>query len=210
MEDTRTDNELLQLVWDYMSVETPLQPADAIIVGGCRITGLAEYAAELYHSGLTPLIVFSGYQTAKMDTTEADLLADIAQKHGVPESAILRERLASNTGDNITFSARLLERVGIIPKTVILIHKPFMSRRFLATAEAQWPSPQPQFIARHEAISMKDYEIKYGRAGMIRGILGDFSRIERYAKSGHQSPQTIPAKAQHAFEIMAWRGHQIR
>lgn len=210
MKDTRSDNELLQLVWDYMSIETPLQPADAIIVGGCQIIGLAEYAAELYRSGLAPLIVFSGYQTAKMNTTEADLLADTAQKHGVPESAILRERFASNTGENITFSARLLEKVGIIPKTVILIHKPFMSRRFLATAEAQWPSPQPQFIASHEAIDMKDYETKYGRAGMIRGILGDFNRMEKYAKSGHQSSQPIPEDVQEAFEIMAWRGHQIR
>lgn len=210
MEDIRSDDELLQLVWDYMSVETPLQPADAIVVGGCQIIGLAEYAAELYHSGLAPLIVFSGYQTAKMDMTEADLLADTARKLGVPESAILRERLASNTGENVTFSARLLEKAGVAPKTVILIHKPFMSRRFLATAEAQWPSPQPQFIARHEAISMKDYESKYGRAGMIRGILGDFNRIEKYAKSGHQSPQFIPTKVQHSFEIMAWRGHQIR
>lgn len=210
MEDIRSDDELLQLVWDYMSVETPLQPADAIIVGGCQIIGLAEYTAELYHSGLAPLVVFSGYQTAKMDTTEADLLADAARKLGVPESAILREHLASNTGENVTFSARLLEKAGVAPKTVILIHKPFMSRRFLATAEAQWPSPQPRFIARHEAISMKDYESKYGRAGMIRGILGDFNRIEKYAKSGHQSPQFIPKKVRHAFEIMAWRGHQIR
>lgn len=210
MEDARSDNDLLQVVWNYMSIETPLRPADVIVVGGCRITGLAEYAAELYHSEIAPLIVFSGYQTAEMDTTEADLLADAARKLGVPESAILRERFASNTGENIRFSARLLEKAGITPKRVILIHKPFMSRRFLATAEAQWPSPQPQFIARHEAISMKEYEAKYGRAGMIRGILGDFNRIEKYAKSGHQSPQLIPTKVQHSFEIMAQRGHQIR
>lgn len=193
-----------------MSIQTPLQPADAIVVGGCRITGLAEYAAELYHSGLAPLIVFSGYQTAEMNTTEADLLADAARKLGVPESAILRERLASNTGENIRFSAQLLKNAGITPRSVILIHKPFMSRRFLATAEAQWPNPQPRFIARHEAITMFDYGVKYGREGMVRGTLGDFKRIEKYAKTGHQSPQLIPTKVQQAFEIMAQRGHQIR
>lgn len=193
-----------------MSIETPLQPADVIVVGGCRITGLAKYAAELYHSGLAPLIVFSGYQTAIMDITEADLLADVARNHGVPESAILRERFASNTGENIRFSAELLKEKGIVPKSVILIHKPFMSRRFLATAEAQWPNPQPQFITRHETITMSEYEIKYGREGMARGTLGDFKRIEKYAETGHQSPQFIPAKVQQAFEIMAQRGHQIR
>ena len=210
MDDTRSDDHLLQLIWDYTSIKTPLQPADVIVVGGCRITGLAEYAAELYHSGLAPLIVFSGYQTAIMDTTEADLLADAARKCGVPGSAILRERHASNTGENITCSAALLEKMGITPKTIILIHKPFVSRRFLATAEAQWPDPQPRFIARHEAITMSEYEAKYGREGMIRGILGEFKRIAKYAEAGHQSPQFIPAKVQQAFEIMAQRGHQIR
>lgn len=210
MQDAHSDDKLLQLVWDYMSIETPLQPADAIVVGGCRIIGLAEYAAELYHSGLAPFIVFSGYQTAEMNVTEADLLADVARNLGVPESAIFRERFASNTGENIRFSAQLLRDAGITPRNVILIHKPFMSRRFLATAEAQWPDPQPRFIARHEAITMSDYEVKYGREGMVRGTLGDFKRIEKYAKTGHQSPQFIPAQVQQAFETLAQRGHQIR
>ena len=208
--DPRSDHELLQIVWDYMSYETPLKPADAIVVGGCSDTGLAHYAAELFHMNFAPLIVFSGYQAPGMDTTEADLLAHAARQLGVPESAILREPTASNTGDNITHSAALLHEQGIAPERVILVHKPYMSRRFLATAEAQWPAPQPEFITRHQAMTLTEYSLKHGRGETIRRTLGDFSRMAKYAKKGYQAVHDIPLEVQQAFEIMASRNHQIR
>jgi uncharacterized SAM-binding protein YcdF (DUF218 family) len=208
--NNKSDDQLLQIVWDYMSEETPLRPADVIVVGGCKNTQLAIYVAELYQTGFAPLIVFSGHAQTDMDITEADLLAQVARQSGVPDSAILREQLASNTGENITFSAALLKEKGIAPKTVILVHQPFMSRRFLATAKAQWPAPQPEFITRHEPTSMVEYTIRHGRGETIRKTLGDFSRMEKYAKKGHQVPSDIPAEVKEAFRIMVDRGHQIR
>jgi uncharacterized SAM-binding protein YcdF (DUF218 family) len=208
--DPRSDSELLQIVWDYMSDETPLQQADVIIVGGCSDTGLAHYAAELYHMGFAPYIVFSGYQAPGMDTTEADLLAQAARNLSVPDSAIFREQTASNTGENITRTITLLEEKGIAAKRVILIHKPYMSRRFLATAQAQWPEPQPMFISRHENISLTEYTLKHGHGEVIRRVLGDFSRMAKYAKKGFQAHHDIPESVQEAFDIMADRNHQIR
>lgn len=208
--NNKSDDQLLQIVWDYMSYETPLRPADVIVVGGCKNTQLAVYASELYQTGFAPRIVFSGHAQPDMDITEADLLAHVARQSGVPESAILREQQAKNTGENITLSAALLKEQGIEPKTVILIHQPFMSRRFLATAQAQWPAPQPEFITRHEPTSMVEYTIRHGRGETIRKTLGDFSRMEKYAKKGHQAHHDIPAEVKEAYQIMAERGHQIR
>lgn len=208
--DPRSDNELLQIVWDYMSYETPLQHADVILVGGCSDTGLAHYAAELYHMGFAPYIVFSGYQAPGMEMTEADLLAQAARQLGVPESAILREQTAMNTGDNITHSANLLREKGIHTERVILVHKPYMSRRFLATAQVQWPEPRPDFITRHQIMPLTEYILKHGRGEVIRKALGDFNRMAKYAKKGFQAHHDIPAEVQEAYDIMAARGHQIR
>ncbi len=193
-----------------MSIQTPLRPADAIVVGGCKNTELAHYAATLYHKKLAPLIVFSGYAQPDMDITEADLLADTALSAGVPASAILREQNATNTGENITLSAKLLHEQGIVPKTVILIHQPFMSRRFLATAEAQWPHPQPTFITRHETITLANYSVRHGHERTAYKTLGDFSRMETYVEHGFQSAQAIPQAVKDAYSSLLLRNYQIR
>ena len=202
--DPRSDNELLQIIWNYMSYETPLKHADAIVVGGTSDTGVAHYAAELYHMGFAPLIVFSGYQPSHMATTEADHLAHAARQLGVPEAAILREPTATNTGENITRSAALLQEKGIDAQCIILIHKPYMSRRFLATAQVKWPEPRPDFITRHENMPLTEYILKRGRGDVIRRTLGDFNRM------AFQAHHDIPAEVQEAFDIMASRNHQIR
>ena len=204
----RSDDDLLDIIWNYMVIETPLQHADVIIAGGCTDTGVAQYAAELYNTGFAPRIVFSGYQQPGMDTTEAELFARTAMSFGVPESAILREPLAANAGQNITLSQQLLTEQGIIPKTVILVHKPYMSRRFLATAEAQWQGEKPTFITRHETIGRVGYTLRQGRGEVIQKMLGDFQRMGSYAKKGFQSPQEIPEKVQAAYDALLWRGHK--
>jgi uncharacterized SAM-binding protein YcdF (DUF218 family) len=208
--DPRPDTELLKIVWDYMSVEIPLKHADIIVVGGGHETGPAHYAAELYHMGFAPLILFSGYQRSDMDITEADQFAQVARQLGVPDSAIIREPLARNTGENITCSAALLAEKGITPERVILVHKPYMARRFLATAEAQWPAPQPEFIIRHQTMSLTEYTLKHNYGDVLRKTLGDFSRMAKYAKKGYQAHHDIPAEVQEAYQIMLDRNHQIR
>jgi uncharacterized SAM-binding protein YcdF (DUF218 family) len=210
MQDTPTDNKLLQLVWDYMSIETPLRPSDVIIVGGCKNIELARYAAKLYREKYAPIIVFSGHAQPDMTTTEADLLANVALDAGVPASAILRERYATNTGENVTLSAKLLEERGIVPASVILIHQPFMSRRFLATAEAQWSKPQPAFITRHEEISLAAYSHKHGHERTAHRTLESFGRMEAYASHGFQSIHPIPQVIKNAHDALVSRNYQIR
>ncbi|HMH70107.1 MAG TPA: YdcF family protein [Candidatus Saccharimonadales bacterium] len=206
----KSDDALLDTIWDYMVIETPLQHADVIIVGGSTDTGAAQYAAELYGMNFAPLIVFSGYQQPGMDMSEAELFAKTALSFGVPESAILREPQAVNTGQNITFSQQLLAEKGIVPKTVILVHKPYMARRFLATAEAQWEGEKPVFITRHESIGRPGYTLRRGRGEVIRKLLGDFQRMRPYGKKGYQSPQEIPEEVQAAYNALLYRGHKTR
>ncbi|MCW8219621.1 YdcF family protein [Streptomyces griseolus] len=53
---------------------------------------------------------------------------------GVPAEAILLEPEAGNTGQNSTPSREVLATIGISPTTVMLVSKPYMERRSLATA----------------------------------------------------------------------------
>lgn len=208
--DPRPDTELLKIIWDYMSVEAPLRHADVIVVGGTNETGPAHYAAELYHMGFAPVILFSGYQRPGMDMTEADQFAQVARQLGVPDQAILREPRARNTGENIVYGAALLAEMGITPERVILIHRPNMARALLATAQAQWPAPQPEFIIRHETISLTEYTLKHGYGEVIRATLGDFGRMAKYAKKGYQAHHDIPEDVKLAYDIMLDRNHQTR
>jgi len=128
----------------------------------------------------------------------------------VPESAIIREQSASNTGENIRNSQATLKEQGINPGKVILVHKPYMARGFLATAEAQWNGPKPEFMVTHEEISIDNYYLKLGRGETIRKMLGDFNRMKAYAKKGYQTPQQIPDEVQEAYDALVLRGHQVR
>ncbi len=204
------DDVLLKTLWNYLTIESLLLPADVIIVGGENDPGLAGQASDLYKQGFAPLIVFSGYQQPGMDETEAKMLSRIAEQRGVPTSAILREELATNTGENITLSAAVLKTQGIHAERVILVHKPYMTRRFLATAEVQWPDPKPSFMVSHQVISIDNYYLKLGRGEVIRKMLGDFKRINTYAKKGFQTPQVIPEEVQTAYDLLVARGHQVR
>jgi uncharacterized SAM-binding protein YcdF (DUF218 family) len=204
------DETLLKTVWNYLTIETILMPADVIIVGGSNDMGTSAIASELYNLGFAPTIVFSGFKEPGMDGTESDLLATAAEQRGVPADAIIRETQASNTGDNIFFSQNALKERGIIPSKVILIHKPYMTRRFLATAQAQWDGPLPEFIVAHQDISIDNYYLTLGRGEVIRKMLGDFKRMKAYAKKGYQTSQDIPEEVQQAYNELVERGHQIR
>ncbi|WP_369686219.1 YdcF family protein [Photobacterium kishitanii] len=61
-------------------------------------------------------------------------------KWGVPNDCIYIEPLATNTGDNIIKTRELLHAKKLEPQRFILVQKPFMERRTLATFEKQWPN----------------------------------------------------------------------
>ncbi len=220
MKITDRDWELLQIIWDYMVVEDEVPTsADAIVIGGSGMTtDSALRAAELYHAGVAPVIVASGFANPEFSAsvTEAEMLADVLIDQGVPPEAIKRDHAATNTGDNITNSANILKDAGIYAGSVILIHKPFMTRRFLATALAQWPQPQPRLYVTSWPTSLKEYHALHARfygsedEKMIYLMLGDYERIKSYPAKGFSVKQPESPKADAAYEQLAERGFTIK
>ena len=208
----------LQTIWDYLYIESDMpKSADVAIIGGAgNIVIGAERAAELYKNGVVKLIIPSGYAYPNgtiEDKTEAEMLSEVLIKNGVPDSAILREPNASNTGENITKSMEVLENEKIPVKKVILIHKPYMTRRFLATALAYWSKPQPEFFVTTKKVSMRDLYDLYektdivGGARMIKLMLGDYERMKVYPQAGYLVEQPFFETVETAYQELLKNGY---
>ncbi|MCY1551922.1 hypothetical protein D9M68_882860 [compost metagenome] len=141
-----------------------------------------------------------------MDITEAKLLADHCARLGVPNKDVILENNAKNTGENIRLSANLAGDAN----SIILIHKPYMSLRFLATAEAQWPNPDVKLYSTCQDISFEDYCKIHGLEKVAYTMLGDMRRMNEYARMGYQTQQVISNEARDAFQKLTAAKLDIR
>lgn len=204
----------LQVLWDYLSLHQNVEKADVILGFGCYDDNVARRAAELYHQGYAPKILFTGglgRNTMELfSVTEAEKFAKVAIDCGVPEEDILLEDQATNTKDNILFSRKLLEEKGIPHSRILGVHKPYMERRIAAAMGVYWPEQAFAVTSFRQSLAQALEEAK--RQGMeesntISTIVGDFQRIELYAQKGYQLPQDIPPEAWEAYHALLAMGY---
>jgi uncharacterized SAM-binding protein YcdF (DUF218 family) len=203
-------NELAQKIWDYHHLNHELEKSDVIFALGSNDLRVAERAAELYLQGWAPLLVFSGNSgiltRERFSKPEAEMFAEIALKRGVPESAILMETESTNTGENVTFTRRLLESKGINPDSLILVQKPYMERRAYATFMNFWPGKR--VIVASPPIPFSEYPTEeLPRDLVINIMVGDLQRIRIYPGRGFQIEQEIPDDIWQAFERLVELGY---
>ena len=146
-----------KIIWDYMHMHQKLKPMDAIFALGSNDTRVAERAAGLYHGKYAPIVIFSGKsgKNPSLGKSEADAFSEIAIELGVPEERILKEDQATNTGENILFTRRLLTEKGLNCKSFILVQKPYMERRTYATFRKQWS--EVECIVTSPQLSYEEY-----------------------------------------------------
>ena len=125
---------------------------------------------------------------------------------------MLIEDQSTNTGENIRFSRDLLGKTDIAVQKVLLVHKPYMERRTLATALKFWP--QMEYCVSSPPISFNDYPNEtIALDELIHIMVGDFQRIQLYPQKGFQVFQDIPAKTLDAYNFLVKSGftkHVIR
>ncbi|HEV7976145.1 YdcF family protein [Amycolatopsis sp.] len=209
-DELRADVETL---WDYHNMHHELRPTDVGIGLGSHDLGVATYAAELYHSGMFPLIVFSG---ANAPTTverfprgEAVHYRERALELGVPDDAILLETEARNTGDNITFTRQLLADKDIAVDSVTLISRPYQQRRAYATCKKLWPGIDVTCVSR--PLSLDEYIASIGDVDrVINMLVGDTQRITEYAKLGFAIQQKVPLVIGNSCERLMQKGYTKR
>ena len=202
------------ILWDYMCLHQTPKAADCIIGFGCYNEDVARRAAQLYHQGLAPLVLFTGglgRNTSSMWTeSEASRFACIAMDEGVPEEAILIEDRSTNSGENLIFSRQLLLERGLEHPRIIGVQKPYMERRLFAAFPVYWPEAEVTVTSWQQ--TYEEYLTGLSRWGRteedtIHMIVGDFQRISAYGELGYQIPQPIPSEAWDAFDELVKLGY---
>jgi uncharacterized SAM-binding protein YcdF (DUF218 family) len=200
---------LAQKVWDYHHVNHQPEGSDCILTLGSHDTRVAERAAQLYHEGYAPLLIFSGglgrLTEGAWKETEADLFAGIAMDKGVPKDAILIENRSTNTGENILFTQQILKEFNLDPQSFIVVQKPYMERRSYATFKKHWPDKR--FVVTSPQISFRDYcNHQFPIEQVISIMVGDLQRIRVYPEKGFQVYQQIPDDVWFAYERLVELG----
>lgn len=206
--------EALQVLWDYLKLHQQPRKADCIVGFGNFNDDIARRAAQLYREGYSEWVLFTGglgrNTEGLLTEPEAVKFARTAERCGVPRERILIEDRSSNTAENILFTRQLLQDRGLPHSHILGVHQPFMERRITAALGVYWPevtvtvtSPQvtiPEYLRR--AVEQGVTE-----EAAICVIVGDFQRMDLYAKKGYQLPQYIPEEAWAAFHRLVELGY---
>ncbi|MFT5465651.1 MAG: uncharacterized SAM-binding protein YcdF (DUF218 family) [Verrucomicrobiales bacterium] len=201
--------ELAQVLWDFHRIDDSLEKADLIVGLGSYDLRVAEHAAKLLRDGWANWLAFTGaegnFTRGKWPKSEAEMFADVARGAGAPADQILVETRATNTGENALLTKAMCEARGIAVGSVILVAKPNMTRRGLATWQLRWPevrvicsSPDTHFLTSPaEGHSPEE---------VVNEIVGDLQRMIEYPKLGYQAEQEIPDNVLSAFEELVSLG----
>lgn len=203
----------LQVIWDYLCLHQKPEKADVIVGFGNFNTDIARRAAELYLQGYAPKILFTGglgrNTEGLLPEPEAVRFAKVAMQCGVPEADIILEDKSTNTKENIDFTRLLLEEKNIPHRHILGVHQPFMERRINAAMGVYWP--EQSFSVTCPQVTIPEYLRRAKEQGIsenasVSVIVGDFQRIELYARKGYQLPQHIPQEAWDAFHKLVEMG----
>jgi len=204
---------LAKKLWDYQQLHNKLEKADCIFVLGSHDLRVADYAAKLFLDGWAPIMIFSGGFAHKndllntnWDKSEAEVFAERASSLGVPKEKIIVESKATNTGENVEFTEKLLKKKKLVFNSFIVVQKPYMERRAFATIKKYWP--EKKLIVASPKISFENYpNEEISKEDLINLMAGDLQRIKVYPKKGFQIEQKIPADVWDAFNKLVALGY---
>ncbi len=204
----------VEKLWNYHQLNHDLRKSDAILVLCSHDRIVAQRGAQLWLDGWAPLLIVSGglgvITSRYWSEPEADQFAEIAVAMGVPRGRILVENRSTNTGENVQFTRRMVEGMGLDLATFIVVQKPYMERRAYATFRRFWP--EKDLVVTSPRLSLDDYLAGYTRAPLspddaIGIMVGDLQRIRVYAERGFQIPQEIPDDVWSAYEALVAAGY---
>ncbi len=202
------DLRLARILWDWQAQEDEPVVADAALGLGSYDVRVADRCVELFRAGLVRLVCFSGgsgnFTVGRFPRGEAHAFAERALTLGLPESALVIEPTATNTGENITRSRPLLEPCGV--RSLILVAKPNMLLRGQVTAAARWPEVRTHRIGARVPFAS---DLAPGRTvtDLIDELVGDAERLRLYPARGWHAVVPIPGTVAGAVQELIRRGY---
>ncbi|KJY83161.1 hypothetical protein TW81_09100 [Vibrio galatheae] len=197
----------IERLWSYMQLSDKIEKSDCIFVLGSNDVRVAEHAAQLFLEGWADKLIFSGgigrLTEGVFESTEAQTFAHIARDMDVPADCIIIEDQASNTGENVRFTYNLTQTLGIELRSFILVQKPYMERRTLATFSKQWPAPYERIYVTSPKCEFCDYfNEDIDIETTVTAMLGDFERVKNYPALGFQTEQIIPQEVEESYLVL--------
>ncbi|RFC31653.1 MAG: DUF218 domain-containing protein [Candidatus Nitrotoga sp. SPKER] len=166
----------------FIFVPDNVLQADATIVLGMSLweRPLAR-AIELYRQGLAGKLVLCGGYNLKIDAIEALQMYRKAKSIGIPNSDMLVDPDSSNTAENFSTAALLLQanNIEITRSVVNIVSIHFHSRRALLTAQQVFGKDIQFGIATYPSVhytSKTWYETETGH----RNVCDEIEKITRY------------------------------
>lgn len=164
----------------------PVCVSDLGFLFGTRhgVPEFCEVAHGLWQEGMFSRLLVSGGRTGSSPRAEADVIAERLVALGMPETALILETAATNTGENVQFGrARVAEVMDLAAiRSVVVIGKVCSTRRYLMTLQRHWPglrlSVSPVNYFGIPAERWHEHEEFRAR------VLSEFDKIPRYTAAG--------------------------
>ena len=178
----------------FIFIKDEPEKADIIFIPGSSNWVLAETAARLYKEGKAEKIMPSGmyfYQFGRFMNervtderykgvyrTEAEFLASVLIKNGVPDEDVIREEKATNTYENAIYSKELLREMKFRIKSAIICPQAFHARRALMTYSHLFPDTKLYVVPTNTQNITSDnwYNTERGR----QVVLGELRKCGEY------------------------------
>lgn len=181
-------------ITNFIFIKDEPEKADVIFIPGSSNWVLAETAARLYKEGKADKIIPSGmyfYQFGRFMNervtderykgvyeTEAEFLASVLIKNGVPDEDVIREEKATNTYENAIYSKELLREMKFRIKSAIICPQAFHARRALMTYSHLFPDTKLYVVPTNTQNITADnwYNTERGR----QVVLGELRKCGEY------------------------------
>jgi uncharacterized SAM-binding protein YcdF (DUF218 family) len=167
-------------------VQTPLRPADLLFVFGTREDAdlRIDEACRLWREGFFRWAIVSGGVTPGSDRSECEIIAGAMIARGIPDTVILREDRAKNTGENVIFSLPIIDAaLGLANiRSVICLGNSWTARRYPMTLHRHWPEVEKMLVMVDSFETPR--ALWHTDAEFARRMLREWRKIEPYKARG--------------------------
>lgn len=207
--------ENLQVLWDYLCLNTKPEKSECIIGLGSILTLVPKKCAELYKEGLGDYIIFSGNcgkgTKGVISITEAERFKNIAIEEDIPENKILIEPDATTTYENYKYIKRVLASNNLNPNSFLIVGKPYQERRALLIADIEFTDKKYEvaswnitldeyldFVKKDEFMKVED---------VINEMVGEIALIIKAPQYGLQSETQVPTEVINSYKKIVNLGY---
>jgi uncharacterized SAM-binding protein YcdF (DUF218 family) len=199
-----------ETIFEYLYVREPALKAEAVIGFGHFDPKIPAKCGELYLSGMAPQIIFTGGMgagTADIRAPEALYFKKVLHQTypDIPETAVITEPESTNTGENIRFTAELLQQsyphlaFGTSMHMAVIVANAYRQRRVLHTCQLYFPHvtwincpPETDYQSEKAMFESKGENLDMH-------IVGETERLLSYPAKGFMSSITIPDEVLEAY-----------